>query len=301
MNHAADSRKDRRRVSKPHQKKRNAGLLREFLVCAISGALVDGDAKRANAALRIVRRFFKPGTELHKEFRLVNSLVRTTVSSEAIAASILQEAKAAARALDPVALDREKSLLIGAINRALGGDSFYDQHVNEYRTYATVQTLINDWRSKNADIGRVAQYEDQLLHWLTSSKQGAPDEAAPSDRPGESRLLMKVMMKKLNEKYSGMLTSEQKELLRAYAFSSASDDPESIKLKLREMRDRLVGEISSHIDSHPTDEYTNKKLVEVKEQLAQEQVDSVDDDAVTRFMLYAKLCSELASKGDDNG
>jgi hypothetical protein len=282
--------------TKGHNKKRNTGLLYEFLVLTISKALVDGDEKRSSAALKLVKRHFKAGSELHKEYRLINSLVRTTVSSEAVAASILQEAKAAARSYDMRSLDREKSLLISTINKAINDDDFFDQPVNEYRIYATVQTLLNDWRTKDVDLGRQARYEDQLVKWLVTEKTEAPDTTVTDETPGASRLLMKVMMKKLNEKYAGMLSEEQRGMLRAYAFSTANDDKDSIAKKLVEVRGRLVSEISDFRIKNPDNEYVNKKLDEVRQQLESEELNSVDDETVTRFMLYTKLSSELTAE-----
>lgn len=279
-------------MSRVHNKKRNVGLLYEFLVQTISRSLVDGDKRASAQALRVLRKHFKPETALYREFRLINSLMKTTVSSEAVAASILQEAKLAARAHDLAELDRQKSLLIKSINHSLGNEDFYDQHVGEYKTYATVQTLLNDWRSKDADLGRIAQYEDQLVKWLVTEKTQAPDQVMSDETPGTGRLLMKVMMKRLNEKYSGVLTSEQKQLIRAYAFCTANDDAETMKKKLIEVKTRLV----SLIDGFDGSEYVNKKLTQAREQLVAETLDVVDDDTVTRFMLYAKLGSELCSE-----
>lgn len=282
--------------NKGHNKKRNTGLLYEFLVAVISRSLVEGNQKASSQALRILRRHFKPGTELYKEFRLIHALRKTTVSSEQVAGSILQEAKTAARSHDFKELDRQKSLLIRDINHLIKDENFYDQQVSEYRFLATVQTLLNDWRSRDADLERVASYEDQLVKHLTTEKTAEPDHVLAEETPGESRLLMKVMMKKLNEKYSGVLNDEQKSLIRAYAFSTANDDPESIKLKLTEVRDTLLKSIESFGSEHPENEYINKKLTEAREQLLTEKLDVVDDETVTRFMLYTKLAAELESE-----
>lgn len=284
-------------MSKNHNKRRNAGLLYEFLVRSISQSLVEGNTKRSNAALKLVRRHFKPGCELYKEFRLANSLYRTTVSSDAIAASIVHEAKAAAKAHDGAQLDREKSLLINAINRSVNDPDVYERNVYGYRTLATIQTLFNDWRSPKADLGRIAQYEDELVKWLVTEKAVAPDTQMPTEEgPGEGRLLMRALMKRLNEKYSGTLNSTQKQLLRAYAFSAANDDPNSIRLKLLEIKDKLIEQITScPVDSVGPN--VSEKLIEAKSQLEAESLTEVDDAAVTRFMLYAKLSEELAGEG----
>lgn len=287
--------------SKGHNKKRNTGLLYEFLVAVISRSLVEGNQKASSQALRILRRHFKPGTELYKEFRLINALRKTTVSSEQVAGSILQEAKVAARSHDFKELDRQKSLLIRDINHIINDENFYDQQVSEYRFLATVQTLLNDWRTRDVDLQRIASYEDLLVKHLTTEKIAEPDHLINDETPGEGRLLMKVMMKKLNEKYSGVLNDEQKSLIRAYAFSTANDDPESIKLKLAEVKGSLLASLDAFSSEHPENEYINKKLTSAREQLVSEQLNNIDDETVTRFMLYTKLAAELGSGETDNG
>lgn len=282
-------------TAKSHNKKRNVGLLYEFLIKVISQSLVDGDKQRSTAALNVIKRYFKPGTELYREFRLINSLVRTTVSSESIAASIIQEAKVAARTHNIKQLDKEKSILISTINKSIKDDNFYDQHVNEYKIFATIHSLLNDWRSDDKNLGRQAQYEDQLLRWLTTDKSSLTETSTSisNESPGTARLLMKVMMKKLNEKYAGVLNDEQKGIIRAYAFSTANDNPESIRLKLSEIRTRLNEEIAQFMQSNAGDEYVDKKLEEALTRLNNEDLTVIDDAAVTRFMLYTKLSEEL--------
>jgi len=279
--------------NKSHNKKRNAGLLYEFLVRSISRALVEGDQKKSAMALKILKRHFKPGSELYKEFRLINALIKTTVSSEAVAASILNEAKQAARGYNLDELDREKSILIKHINHSLKDENFYDQQINEYRMYATVQTLINDWRATDKNIGRLASYEDQLVRWLVSEKTQPEEQVISEESQGMSRLLMKVMTKKLNEKYTGILNDEQKSLVKAYVFSTANSDPSIITKKLQEIRGNVLQKIESYERSNPDDRYINEKLSGVREKLISESAETVDDNTVTRFMLYTKLSAEL--------
>lgn len=285
-------------MSKTHNKRRNAGLLYEFLVRTISKALVEGDSKKSSLAMKILKRHFKQGTELYKEFRLINSLMQTTVSSEAVAASIVYEAKSAARSHNIDELNRQKSLLIKNINHALQDDTFYDQQVNEYKAYATIQTLLNDWRSQDPDLRRMAQYEDQLVKWLVTERT-SPQQLVQDESPGTCRLLMKVMMKRMNEKYAGVLTTEQKQLIRAYAFSTANDSDDTIKSKLTKMRDELVSAIDEYRVCNKDNEYVAKKLDEARSQVVSENIETVDDDTVVRFMLYTKLLEELRDKEDE--
>jgi len=278
-----------------HNKRRNSLLIYEFLVRAISKSLIDDDKKKSSSALKILRKHFSPGTELYKEFRLMNALAKTTVSSEHTSASILKDAKAASGSFDAKKLDREKSILIRNINHILNDENFYDQHVNEYRTFATIQVLLNEWKSTDKDLYRVAQYEDQLMKHLVTEKVAPVDTTITDDTSGTARLLMKVMTKKLNEKYSGVLNEHQKSLIKAYAYSTASDDQTSIKMKLQEIKSDLIGLIDGY-ESEVQNDYLKNKLSETKTVLLEEALDSIDDSTVTRFMLYAKLNDELASK-----
>lgn len=282
--------------NKTHNKKRNAGLLYEFLVRTISQALVEGDQKKSAVALKILRKHFKPGTELYREFRLINALIKTTVSSDAVASSIIGEAKSAAKNHDLSVLDREKSLLIKHINHSLKEDHFYDYHINEYKMYATVQTLLNDWRSTEKNISRMALYEDQLVRWLTTEKVQHDEHIISEESAGTSRLLMKVMTKKLNEKYSGILNEDQKALLKAYVFSTANSDPEVIQKKLQEVKGGLLNKISEYQNSHSDNVYINNKLNETRAKILEEEISTVDDDTITRFMLYTKLSTELVGE-----
>lgn len=277
-----------------HNKKRNTGLLYEFLIKTISQALVDDDKKKSSKALKIVKTHFKPGTELYKEFRLINSIMKTTVSSEAVAASILSEAKSAARSHDLSSLDKEKSFLIRSINHQLNDDHFYDQHISEYRTFATIQNLLNDWRSKSPDLSRMAEYEDQLVKWLVTQKQEKKDHIVVEGSHGSSRLLMKIMMKKLGEKYDNALTNEQKSLIKAYAFSSANDDEKTVLLKLNEIKQKLIGSIDAYVSENSISEkYLSDKLSQVRSSLLVEH-SKVDDSIVAEYMLYIKLIDELS-------
>lgn len=276
-----------------HNKKRNTGLLYEFLIHTISQALVDDDKRKSSRALKIIKAHFKPGTELYKEFRLINSIMKTTVSAESVASSILGEAKVAARSHDVDSLDREKSLLIRSINHQLNDDHFYDQQISEYRTFATVQNLLNSWRLKSADLSKMAEYEDQVVRWLVTPKTESNEQITTEGTAGSNRLLMKIMMKKLGEKYDDTLTTEQKSLIKAYAFSAASDDEKTITLKLNEIKGKLLNSIESYVDNKKEEKYLSDKLNEVKTGLLNE-VKKVDDSVVAEYMLYIKLIDELS-------
>lgn len=283
-------------TAKSHNKKRNSLLIYEFLVQTISRALVEDDKRRSASALKILRKHFRPGTEIYKEFRLMNALAKSTVSSEHVAASIMKEAKTAAIGFDLEALDKEKSILIRNINHVINDENFYDQHVAEYRTFASIQVLINEWRSTEKDLGRMAQYEDIVMRHLVTRKETPSDVTVNEDTSGTARLLMKVMTKKLNEKYDGVLNDQQKSLVKAYAYSTASSDQTSIVMKLKEIKTELLNLIDTYVCEVQHNDYLKNKLIETRDVLVGETLEEVDDSIVTRFMLYSRLNDELKSK-----
>ena len=281
-----------------HNKRRNAGLLYEFLVRLISKSLVEGDQERSTYALQALKRHFKPGTELYKEFRLLHALMKTEVSSANVASSIIGEAKVAARSHDIEKLEREKSHLIKFINHKLDDGTFWDQPISEYRMLATVQTLINDWRTGvEAPLDRVAQYEDQLTKWLTEARVKPQVHEELAGSPGENRLVFKLMMKKLNEKYGVALTTDQRSVLKEYVFVMSTDrDYTSLKKKLQEVKDSTLRSLSAYMGTLPQGTYMWNKLSEARGEIEAETLEEVNDSVITKFMLYMKLVSELETK-----
>jgi hypothetical protein len=179
-------------------------------------------------------------------------------------------------------------------------DSFFDRHVSEYKMYATVQTLINDWKNDRVvDFERMALYEDSLMKWLVTERIASADETMSDESPGTTRVLMNVMMKKLNEKYSTVLLPIQKSVIRSYALSNVNDDKNTISNKLNEVKIELLSSIDEFIKSNKINENLNDKLLEAKVKLLKEDISVVDDGVVTRFMLYAKLIHELQQNDEE--
>lgn len=281
-----------------HNKRRNAGLLYEFLVRNISVSLVEGKNDKSALALQALNRFFKPGTELFKEFRLLYALMKSEISNVGVASSILGEAKSAARSHDAIRLEKEKSSLIKFINHKLDDGSFWDQPIQEYRMLATVQTLINDWRiGTDAPLDRVAQYEDQLTKWMTEARVKPTVHEELAGTPGENRLVFKLMMKKLNEKYGVAISGEQRSILKEYVFVMSTDrDYSSLKKKLQELKNSTIVSLEEYMTKTDENTYIHQRLSEAKREIELESLDEINDTVITKFMLCVKLVSELEAK-----
>ena len=261
----------------------------------MSAALVEGDRRAQAAALRVIKRHFKPGSELLRELRLVRSLVRTTVSSDAVAASIMGEAKAASRGFDHVKLEREKGELLRSIARTFRDEAFFEAPIADYKAYATVQTLVNEWRDPHtADLGRQARYEDELVRMLIEQKKPDDDRLLNAETPGTNRLVAHIMTRRLNEKYAGQLDQDQRDLVRSYAFAGVKGDGTALRKRLADVRTSVMTALDRFCsESRGNAGETAERLDEARRVLAAETFEQVDDACVGRMLSCLRIRSEI--------
>ena len=283
-------------MSKTHNKKRNVGIIYEQLIGRMALATVENDGTTRDMISKLISNHFQKGTQLYKEFRLFNALAKTTVSSESLAVRILDEAKNAAKDHDAKKLSKEKSSLIREISRKLTKD-FYSQNVENYRHYATIQTLLNDWRNLGrSDIARVAQYEQSLVEWLISKKELKQlNEMKSND---VDNLTVKIMTEKFNSRYGKLLNEEQKGLIQDYVFSMGEGDTLKFRRKLEEIRDKALLDLKKY-SSKCENKVLNEKLESVNQMLLGVNVNNIDDDLIARYLTISRLRHELLE--NDNG
>lgn len=283
-------------MSKSHNKKRNVGIIYEQLLRTMAQGLIDNDQEKYNNALTVLRNNFAKGTQLYKEFRLFNALVKTTVDSASLATRILNEAHKAAVGSDSQQLRKEKAQLIKEINHTFDDASFYNQRVDEYRSYATIQTLLNDWRRRdNADLSRVASYENKVCTWLMKEK--ASDSLGTLKDDGVSNLSVKIMREKFNSKYGDTFNASQQELIKEYVFSKSTGKSSQFKAYLGELKNSLFAELCVYSDSCDN-QVLNEKMDKVKDVIQELKFDTVDDQVISRFLVVSQLKSELL-EGDN--
>ena len=278
-----------------HNKKRNVGLLWEFLVRDVTRSIVE-ETSRGEAALRVLKKYFKPGTALYEEFLLFKALIRTTVGP-GIATSLIAEAKRVAKRHDLDRLESEKTAIIHEINKSVSRGDFWDQQIPDYKRYATVQTLINDWRSDSGSIiiERMMKYEEQVAKWLLEEKVELTLE--DSGRPdGVEQLAVHLMTKKLNERWSGVLSDDQKQIIKLFIFSEGRGT--EIRELLTKIRSETLTQIDSNLKSMSKNDYNSTPLREIREKIIGESIQAINDDVVAKFMSITRLRDELRA-GDE--
>ena len=260
-------------MNKNHNKKRNVGIIFELLLRCVSARLIEGNEKNAQSALDIISKYFDKESELYREFRLFNALAKSTVSDTAVAAGILSEAKQAARRCDAKKLDIEKSRLIKEINHSLDDPTFYHRRVADYTVYATIQTLLNDWRAKDrSDLTRTIQYETKIVDWLLKEK--VDDVIEEHVSPDVDALVVKILTEKFNQAYQKVLNDEQK------------------KEKLKKLKENTLNEIEQYFLKED-----NKILLEkvetIRKLIVSENIENICDETISRFLVISQLKAEL--------
>lgn len=274
-----------------HNKKRNVGIIYEQLLRKAAAALIDNDTSTASRCTSIIKKYYRPGTEIFKEFRLFQALINTTVKSDTLGSRLIQEARRGVHIFSPHQLEIEKSALIRDINKNLNDNEFFNQPIKEYRTYATVQTLLNDWQKEDeTSLQRIIEYENKLLEWMLSDKE-QPTSLRELTTDDVSALSVKVMNEKFEKKWGDKLNETQKALIRDYVHGSVDERMlESIKKRAIRGLSRLQESTDSQV--------LVEKLDDVRTMVESATTKSLDDASIIKFMQLTQLYQELESKDE---
>jgi hypothetical protein len=272
-----------------HNKKRNVGIIYELLLRYISNCLIENRKDDAQKALNIIEKRFKIGTELYKEFRIFNALSKSTVSGSHVASAILQEAKQACRNTNSDVLKKEKSALIKDINYKLNDGNFYYRSIPEYTTYATIQTLFNEWRKgDDSNFTKMIDYEKKISDWLITEKIEIVSEN--KDVAEHDALIFKIMSEKINEKYKHEFNDEQRKIIQAYAI--LNEEPDYMSKFLSEIKSKTVNTLAK-FKSKNQNKFLDTKIDIILERINTLDTADVNDDLISKYLTVSKLKEEI--------
>tara|TARA_X000001388_G_scaffold74425_2_gene67432 strand:- start:295 stop:1137 length:843 start_codon:yes stop_codon:yes gene_type:complete len=275
-----------------HNKKRNIGIMYELLLRHISDRLIDGDKRGAEKATKIIETRFAKNTELYKEFRLFNALAKTSVHNTEIAAAILTEAKNAARRFDAVALEREKSALIRDVNYKINDSSFYYRSVPDYRELANIHNMIREWeKGDRSDLKKMVLFEQKALNSLLAEKK---TEDRSIESSSHDLLTEKIMMNKINKKYTDM-SKVQKTIIQKYAlYSQDVENHDKLRNFLSEKKKECLSNLKS-FEKVNQNSHLSEKINLVEGKVESLDVSILNDQTVAKFLTLSKLIEEIKS------
>lgn len=272
-----------------HNKKRNVALIYEQLIRYISRAVIEENHDKAKIASDIIKEYFVKGTHLYREFRLFNAIMRTTASSETVAEKIISEAKSAAKDHDAKALDIEKSKLISAINKRLDDNSFYAIRIPEYRSFATVQVLLNAWRDKSSDISLVVECEEKAKKILLESKSQDKFEVNTEVNP----LSVRILSEKVSNKLSASLDKRQLDIVMSHVKQDGN-----LTNILSETKKASLDSLKK-VPSIDESGVLSESVGSVRAII--EQLDPTDhsDESISKFLVAHRLVNEIDGEKND--
>ena len=282
-----------------HSKVKNTGVLFELLVRQITLEVLNGD--KTENAKNIVREFFAAGTELNKELRLYDLLLKEKYNSESKAEMFVETVSQAHSKLNEGKLSKEKYNLIKQINEKFELEQFLSSPITNYKVLASIYKVFESKKSENYDIKDVFNSKITLIENIIARPSVKINKVEDTkliesykQQDKDLRLLTyKILVETFNKKYTNLDTN-QKNLLKEYInnISNTSKFKDYLSVELP----KIVSELKS-IKSKIQDKVTTIKLSETISVLEKMKMGkSISDGQVSSIMLSYELIKELKSK-----
>jgi len=282
-----------------HSKFKNTGVLFELLVRQITLEVLNGD-KKENAK-NIVKEFFAPNTELNKELRLYDILLKEKYSSETKADRLVETVCDAHAKLNQSTLSKEKFNLIKEVSAKFDIEQFLSSPITNYKVLASIYKVFESKRESNYDIKDIFNSKITLIENITSkpSQKIQPTEDKKlietyKQQDKDLRLLTyKILVETFNKKYTN-LNDSQKNLLKEYInnITNTTKFKDYVSVELP----KIVAELKT-IKSKVEDKVTTIKLSETISVLEKMKMGkTISDSQVSSIMLSYELIKELKSK-----
>jgi hypothetical protein len=276
-----------------HSKFKNTGILFELLVRQITTDTLSG---KNSEATNILKKYFNK-TELGREYKLYDSLLKRTNLTEGKAEVIINTILESAKQLNRSALKRQKYNLISEIKNHYNLEEFFKTKLPYYKSQAAIYTLIeaisNDKKQSHEQI---INNKLVLLEHLTSStkkidkpKEDIMNEFSQYDK-GTRILAYKILLEKFNTKYSNFSTNKK---LILKEFINSVDNTDKLKIfyntKINEMKNELVS-----LNIKTKNQVTKIKINEVATFLVGlGKNDKVNNEHIVNLLQYCDLLEEL--------
>ena len=207
-----------------HSKYKNTGIIFNLLSRQVaSDVLTNTD----NSSLKIIKTYFKEGTEIRKELSCYRILAEQRNKKEASASKLLDLVLEQRNKINVVKLNKEKYRLIKDIRANYLLEAFFDARIPEYKLYASIYKLF-EFNSSDNPQGHINCY-DTILEHLTGN--GAPKTSMQESTsllsqqtPEVTKLAFKMIVEKFNTKYSP-LNPRQRKLLTRFINEDTSSVP----------------------------------------------------------------------------
>jgi hypothetical protein len=285
-----------------HSKFRNTGILFELLVRQITLEVINGD--NVGVAKQILKEFFNKNTELSKEFRLYDLLLKEKYKTESRAEKFVDLICEERKKINDKKLLREKYELVKRIKESFDLEKFLSSPLLNYRQLASiyklfeataVSTTYNVKEKFDAKITLIEHIMNSTPKTKLEPKVDTKLLETFSKQDKDLRMLTyKILVETFNKKYSTALNKKQKELLENF-INNMTNTTGFVDY----YKSELVSTISKlkKLNERVCDRVTKIKLNETIKVLESTKVNKVvSDDGVSMLMLAYELIKELGEK-----
>lgn len=257
--------------------------------------MIEGDSDSYKKTLSIIEKYFSPGLPLDEERKLIDTLRLSSGLSERASHSLVEEVRQCAKRLDSHLIEIKKSNLIKDINYTFGKDFFNMFRVREYRTYASIQLLIEQYKngsySKIDERAERVKLEESVVKYLTSSRTLNEEKKGDVDS-----LVASLAMKKFEERYGKALNEDQKRIVRKYLNFQMTGNAEKFSKEIEQERSTILESLKmAQGEKEFRDDTTMAANLKASIQALQGLQNLTEDKSIQDILLYQSLVNEVHS------
>ena len=283
--------------NKKHSKIKNTGILFELLTRQITVDVLN--SSNESSAIKILKEFFNPKTELGKEYELYKILLEKKYGKSEQANILIEAVTKNRRKLSNRRLKSEKYNLIKTIKENYSVVDFFNTKIPNYKVLASIYNVF-ELESSKEKITPVEETDSKVTiieNICTEQKSKPKKKSIVESQEKDLRLLTyQLLVDKFNKKYS-TLNENQRNLLREYINNLSNTN------SLREFIDTEVIKVKRVLKSHlkkVDDKLTKIKLTEAINHTKDATGGSVvKDNHVVSLMRYYELVKELDNVHED--
>ena len=275
-----------------HSKYKNTGILFELLVRQITADTLEG---KDSPVKDILKKYFVK-TELGKEYKLYESLLKKTSLTESRANIIIDTLLETSKTLNRKLLKKQKYNLINELQQHYNLNEFFNHKLPNYKIQAAFYTLLEIYNIPTpVNPENIISNKITILEHLTAApiKEEKIRENILDEIKGDkdvSILAYKIILEKFNEKYKD-LNLHQKDILKEL-ITSIDNTPKLKEFyisKSQEIKDDLI-----ELNNTTRNDVTKIKINEIISLIKPvNKTTKITTENLVDLLQYCELLTEL--------